>query len=119
MRSAEENSFFSAVARRFELLSAEEIARLKPSDLGACPSCFVERGQKGGLVGYPVAEAEQRGLVHVGNEASREVLRKRDAHLVFCMECHWVGIPDGGAISSSRAMWSMIEDLRSKTGSPG
>jgi hypothetical protein len=63
-------------------------------DSGDCPNCYL-KGQKGKkLKGLPLLEAEEKGLVTIKTEETREWARKNETFFVICLDCLWWGFPD-------------------------
>ncbi len=62
----------------------------KFTDAGPCPACSL-RGVDSQLKGRPLLEAEKEGLIEIGPNIDRELLK--NTQYVVCPKCLWWGVP--------------------------
>ena len=63
----------------------------KFADAGECPSCFL-RGVNSQLKGMAILDAEKEGLIVIGPNTDRELLKR--TLYVICPRCLWWGVPE-------------------------
>jgi hypothetical protein len=77
---------------------------------GCCPACLIQEGSTHTIVGLPVLDAVDTGLVRLSPRTDRNLLASEVTQFVFCPYCDWTGYPSAASLPDLRSLRSILRE---------